>query len=140
MKIRSSLISGYSLIEAFIAAFIIAVAVGAAAIMAHNMNVTQSNDGNLSRAVNLQEQAAKLYALGLSPQSITNILPEPFTNATNPNFGVYNLLFTTNSTNITGVGTLETATCRILFRAGQTFEGTNTYRSNVVTVVRPSIR
>jgi hypothetical protein len=133
-------ISGYSLVEVVIAGFILVTAIAGAAILAHTLLVTEENNAYSTHALNVQEQAAKLYALGLSPTAITNILPEAFTNSTNVQPGHLYLAFATNSTNIPGLGILETATNTIVFPAARNMSNVVSRASNVVIVVRPSIR
>lgn len=132
--------SGYSLVEVVIAGFILVSAITGAAMLAHTLLLTEENNGYSTHALNVQEQAAKLYALGLSPVTITNILPEAFTNSTNVQPGYLYLAFVTNSTNLPGVGTLESATNTIIFPSGRNMSNTVSRSSNVVVIVRPSIR
>lgn len=132
----------YSLIEVLIAAAILVVGISAAAILANAILVQEESNGYSLRAFNAQEQAARLWQLGLSPATITNILPERCsTNATNP--GAYSIYlgFSNSTTNLDGVVTVEILNpLRIVFHSG--FDSTNnpTYRTNDIRVVRPTNR
>jgi prepilin-type N-terminal cleavage/methylation domain-containing protein len=125
---------GYTLIEVMVAAAIVAAGVAAAAILAMTMNSQQEASARLARAFNTQEQAARLYQLGLDPATITNILPaEP---------GVISLGFTGTTTSINLIGSTEIAVCELVYDAGSLMiaDGSAAVRTNEVVVVRPSIR
>ncbi len=135
-------IFAYSLIEVLIAAAILVIGISAAAILANALLVQEESNGFALRAFNTQEQAARLWQLGLSPATITNILPERCTtNATNP--GIYSMYlgFTNGVTNLDTGFTVEILNpLRIVFHSG--FDGSNnpTYRTNDILVVRPTNR
>ena len=131
---------GYTLVEALIAAAILVIGIVGAAMFANSIVMNQEASALVSRAVNTQEQAARLYALGLSPTTITNILPEQTVAGTTPPPGSLAFSFTTNTNSFTGVGTMETAEIRVIFPVTRQTDGTITRRTNDVFVVRPSIR
>ena len=131
---------GYSLVEVMIAGFLLVIAISAAAILARTIAVNEEANTAVTRALNTQEQAARLYSLGLSPTQITNILPEVFTTDAAPAEQTMNLTFALTNTNIANVGNLETAVSTLVFPVGQDAEGTALFRTNVVNIVRPSIR
>jgi Tfp pilus assembly protein PilV len=133
-------VRAYSLVEVIIAGFILVMAISGAALLAHSIMVQEESNFYMTRAINVQEQAAKLYALGLSPSTITNILPEQITTNSSPSVGSLSLVFTTNSTNISIVGTLETATCTMVYPMGVDGRGTALRRTNTINIVRPSLR
>jgi prepilin-type N-terminal cleavage/methylation domain-containing protein len=121
----------YSLIETLIAAAIVAIGIGAAAMLAMTMISQQEISAKVVRALNYQEQACRMYQLGVSPAVITNFLP--------PESAVTSLVFTTNSVSITNVGTVEMGVCTAVFAPGSRF-GANSTRTNINAVVRPTIR
>ncbi len=131
---------GYSLIEVVIAGFLLVIAISAAAVLARSIVAHEESNTIVSRAVNTQEQAAKLYSLGLSPTAITNILPEVFTTNTTPAEQTLNLSFVLTNANIANVGLLETAVSTIIYPLGQDADGGSDFRTNVINIVRPSIR
>lgn len=128
------------MVEAIIAGFLLVIAIGAAAVLAHTITVNEESNSALTRALNTQEQAARLYSLGLSPTQITNILPELFTTNALPATKTLNLSFSVTNTNITNVGILETAVGTIIYPAGVNAQGAAIHRTNVINIVRPSIR
>lgn len=131
---------GYSLVEVIIAGFLLVIAISAAAILARTIAVNEEGNTAVARALNTQEQAARLYALGLNPTAITNILPEVFTTNTAPGEQTLNLSFVLTNSTITNVGVLETAVSTLVYPVGQDAQGTALFRTNVINIVRPSIR
>jgi len=132
---------GYSLIEVLIAGAILAIGVAAAALMASALMVQDEANGNALQAYNAQEQAARLWQLGLSPATITNILPERCTSSNPPPLYNIHLSFTPSTTNINGVTNIETLNpLRLIFISGITADGDATYITNDIVVVRPGIR
>ena len=131
----------YSLIEVLIAAAILVVGISAAAILANAILVQEESNGYSLRAFNAQEQAARLWQLGLSPATITNILPERCsTNATNPGaYSVY-LGFSNSTTNVGGLTVEILNPLRIVFHSGFNSTNSPTYRTNDILVVRPTNR
>jgi Tfp pilus assembly protein PilV len=131
---------GYSLVEVIIAGFLLVIAIAGAAVLARTIAVNEESNTVVTRAINTQEQAARLYSLGLTPTQITNILPEVFTTNAVPADQTLNLSFTTTNTNITNVGVLETAISTLIYPVGQDANGNAIVRTNVINIVRPSIR
>ena len=131
----------YSLIEVLIASGILLTGIAAVAMMAHTMFLQEEANGRVTRGLNLQEQAATLWQLGLSPSTITNILPERCMASNPPGADAVNLTFTTNA-NITGLGSAvaESVNIGIVFHSATYANGTLVYQSNTVTVFRPSTR
>ena len=132
---------GYSLIEVLIAAGILLTGIAAAAMMAHTMFLQTQDNGRVTRAINLQEQAATLWQLGLDPDTVTNILPERYVDLNPPGANAMRVSFSNNA-NITAVGAqpAESVTLQIVFHAATQTDGTLIYRTNDVLVVRPSTR
>jgi len=131
----------YSLIEVLIASGILLTGIAAVAMMSHTLFLQEEANGRVTRGLNLQEQAATLWQLGLSSSTITNILPERCMAANPPGADTVNLTFTTNA-NITGLGSgvVESVNIGIVFHSATYADGTVVYQSNTVTVVRPSTR
>jgi hypothetical protein len=124
-------------VEALVAAAILVIGVAAAASLAFTMVSQEEGNARVARAINLQEQAARLYQLGLRPtgaNSIASILPA--------DSGVVSITFATGTADVANVGTVETATCEMTFTSGAPLTDTNTSinRVNDLTVVRPSTR
>jgi len=136
-----SRLHAYSLIEVLIASGILLTGIAAIAMMANTMFLQEEANGRITRGLNLQEQAATLWQLGLSPATITNILPERCLASNPPGTDAVNLTFTTNA-NITGLGSsiVESVNLNIVFHSATAADGTLVYQSNTVTVVRPSTR
>jgi|GEM_PF-845109 len=131
----------YSLVEVLIGGAILAFAVAAASMLAAAILVNQENDGRTLRALNVQEQYAKLYQLGLDHGAITNILPEAVSTANPP--GTNGLFFSMNGpgdVNITGAGVMNMATNTMVFHSGSDANGVLRYATNAAILARPSIR
>jgi len=142
MKALTFCARAYSLIEVLIAGGVLLMGISAAALMAHALLVQEESGGFALRAFNAQEQAARLWQLGLSPTTITNIFPERCSaNATNPGLYSMYLGFTSTNTNVTGAGSVEMLNpLRIVFHSGFDASNNAIYRTNDIIVVRPTIR
>jgi len=125
---------GYTLVETLVASGILLVAIGAAVSLAVTMTAFEEGNTTVSRAFNYQEQAARLYRLGFTPDEITNLLP--------PESSVQSLNFTTNSLTIDHLGTVETAEVEMVYSSGTeiTSSTAGVNQTNAITIVRPSIR
>ena len=124
-----------------VAAAIVAVGLTAAAVLASTLMQQQELNAATLRAANLQEQAAKLFRLDLNPNRIYEILPETSVGSMVPPAGGYSLVFSRpRPTNITVDSTsvaLESSSLTLIY--GDTL-GPGAYKTNVVNIVRPSIR
>ncbi|GAB4175680.1 MAG: hypothetical protein Fur0032_15540 [Terrimicrobiaceae bacterium] len=129
----------YTLVEMLIAGGILMAAIAAAALLASSVIKAQEGNEQVLRALNIQEQAARMYQLGLSRDQIVDLLPETITNSTTPPEGTFSLIFATNQVNVTGSGTLQVATNTLIFPVTRNNNGQLSYRTNTVIVVRPSI-
>jgi Tfp pilus assembly protein PilV len=139
MKLRKT--SAYSLIEVMIAGGIVAIGIAAAALMANALLLQEESQGYSLRAFNTQEQAARLWQLGLNATTITNILPERCSASNPPPAYSMCLQFTTSTNTIAGVGTVEMLNpLRIIFNSGTDGSNNPICRTNDITVVRPTIR
>lgn len=125
----------YTIVEVIIAAGLLVFAIVAAASMALTMQSQEEANAKVARAFNLQEQAARLYQLGLEPTTIIAILPPE------PNAAV---TFTTSSTNVGGSAAMERAVCQLVFNSGTAIHMENAsdlkFRTNDLVILRPSIR
>ena len=132
---------GYSLVEVMVAAAIVAVGLTAAAVLASTLMQQQELNAATLRAANLQEQATKLFRIDLKPTLIRETLPELCVGTTEPPAGGYSLVFSRpRPTNIAVAGTaVVVESCSVTLIYGDTL-GPGAYRTNVVNIVRPSIR
>jgi type II secretory pathway pseudopilin PulG len=130
----------YTLVEVLIAGALLAIGVAAAAVLARTIYANQESSALATRALNVQEQAGRLFSLGLATNTITNLLPESCTNVTTPPAGRINLQFALATNTITNVGDIEAATIQIIFPSATDSAGTLLRRTNTVLVVRPTIR
>lgn len=129
---RLSFSRGYSLIEVLIAAAIIAVGIGGAALLGMTLISQQEGAARVTRALNYQEQACRLYQLGVAPSVVTNILPGES--------AISSLTFTTSSVATNAqIGTVERGDCAAVITAGSRFSA-GSPQTNTIPVVRPSIR
>jgi prepilin-type N-terminal cleavage/methylation domain-containing protein len=129
---RPAPLRGYTLIEVLIAASIVAAGIAAASVLALTMTTQEESNALAARALNMQEQAGRLYQLGLDPDTITNIIP--------PEPNVTSLTFTTGTTSPSGVN-MEIATNSVVFHTGRGANASTTVsRTNTLVVVRPTTR
>ena len=136
--------NGYSLIEVLIASAILLIGITAAALLASALYTQEIQDAKIAQAINAQTQAAALWQLGLSPTTITNILPAKCSNSAPPADGSIYLSFnaTTNTTIGGSNGPVmdKLEPLQIVFPSASAPDGTPVYRTNNITVFRPSIR
>lgn len=139
---RRALRQAYSLVEVLIAGGILVIGIAGAAMLAHTLLVQEDSNGFALRALNAQEQAARLWQLGLAPATITNILPERCaSNASSPGAYSMALTFTASTTNLGSGVTVEILSpLRVVYHSGVDNNNNLLYRTNDVTVVRPRIR
>jgi type II secretory pathway pseudopilin PulG len=136
--------SAYTLIEVLVAAGVLLIAVSAAAALALATVTQEETSARVARCLDLHEQAARLYQLGLDPSTVTNILPvDPAS---------VSLVFTTQSLAIPNLGTVDQATTTLTYlttpqaaawTAGSWTGGessTTGRRTSTLTVIRPSLR
>ncbi len=99
--------AAYSLVEVLAAAGIIAIGVGAALSLSL-ATVGQEEAGHrTSRAINIGENAARLYQLGLSPAEIIRLLP--------PDPVISTIVITEDTPSVDGVVTMQRASIAITF-------------------------
>ncbi len=130
---------GYTLVETLIAAGLLLFGIAAAAALSLTMVSQEEANARVARAINIQEQAARLYQLGLEPAEIwgaNGILP--------PEDNVVSVEFSSTTGPVANVGNLELSTCRIVYSAGKPMTDPSltspAERTNDVVVVRPTIR
>jgi Tfp pilus assembly protein PilV len=139
---RSTKPRGYSFAEVLVASAFIGAAIGGAVKMLATMNLQERAANNYTVALNMQDNAAHLWQLGLTPATAYAILPKTTDNndladalvpssGNSVSFGTAGSVVLANS-----MGTLETIPCTltILNPTG------NSNRSQTVTVCRPSYR
>ena len=132
---RGTAAGGYTLVEVLVAAALLAVAVAAAASLALSMVSQEESNTRIARAFNQQEQAARLYQLGLDPTTVTNLLP--------PEPNVVSISFTTSTLTVAGVGDVDQAVCSMVFHGGTPLTSDSVVpvlRTNNIVVIRPTIR
>ena len=141
-KNESRRAAGYSLIEVLIAAAVLAVGIAAAAMLANSLIVQQESSTRTTAAINLHEQVARLYRLGLNHAQITNILPETFVTDTASLAPERYYLNPVNSTTPASFGgiQMEVWTNELRFAEGWDAQGSLVIRGNTNVVVRESIR
>ena len=100
--------AGYTLIEVLVAAGLLLLVVGAAASLSLSITSQEELSARAAIALNQQEQAARLWRLGLDETAISAILP--------PTPMVTDLDFSETTTNYSGIGTLQLAVCTISFQ------------------------
>ncbi len=143
-----SRLRAYSLIEVMIAGSILVIAAAAAAAMALAVSSQQEANTRIARALALQEQAARLYHLGMNPAAIAAVLP--------PDPAVVSLTYSPDPPTTVFVGVspvqipMERTVSTIVYKP---FAATSSWtpgtwtggdpsaqRSNDMTLVRPTTR
>jgi type II secretory pathway pseudopilin PulG len=135
--------SGFSLVEAMIAAGIVAVGLTAAASLVGALMAREEVNSISLRAANLQEQAVVLYRLGLSPAKIREIMPETCTDSASPAAGTYGLSFGSPSVSTLSASDgssfqVRSTTCTLTYPITSPDGTVLSYRPNTVTIVQPS--
>ncbi len=134
---------GFSLVEAMIAAGIVAIGLTAAASLVGALMAKEEINSISLRAANLQEQAVTLYRLGLPPARIREILPDTVTDTTTPAAGTYGLSFgspsTVSCTASDGSNfTVTDVTCTLTYPITAPDGSVLSYRSESVSIVTPA--
>ena len=102
-------------------------------MLALTMVSQQEGSARVVRALNYQEQAARLYQLGVPAGSITNILPLESS--------VTSLAFNNESNVIhADIGTNQVVTCTVVINTPALFSSSNALQTNRVYLVRPHLR
>jgi type II secretory pathway pseudopilin PulG len=122
----------YSLIEVLVAAGVLALGIAAAASMAGA--ITSQAEANLviGRVLNLQEQAARLYQLGLEPDAIR---PDAVNALLPPDPALLPMTYFANTT-VTSIGSFQSIRWTNTFKPNPL---TSEQRTNVVIAIRPEI-
>lgn len=141
-RLLNSKTGGYTLVEVLIAAGLLGLAVAAAASLALAMASQEQQNARVARAINQQEQAVRLYQMGVDPTTILALLP--------PDRNVVSISFDSSTLAVSGVGNLEKAICRMTFDVNEVLDdgsrsilaSTNAapLRTNNIVALRPSIR
>lgn len=155
MKIRKNIslrsCGGYTLIEVMVASTLLFVGVAAATVLSLTMVSQEEANHRVSRALHLQECAAKLFQLGLSGTQIDALLPNDPTIRNSTTSAPYTKIsFSVTTVTTAGFGSYEQGVCTMNFTptpsgnatwtAGTWTGGKATDRSRQLTAVRPSIR
>ena len=140
MKRRTT--RGYTFVEVLVASGIVGMAIGGAVRLVATMQVHEEAANDVAVALNLQDNAARLWQLGLTPTEVNNILPI----TTNNNdlagsivpYGTNSVSFGTAGTTTlaNSMGTLENITCDVTIPN----LGGGANRTSTVQTNRPSIR
>lgn len=133
----------FSLVEAMIAAAVVAIGLTAAASLVGALMAKEEVNAVSLRAANLHEQAVMLHRLGLPPARIREILPEDCSETSTPAAGAFGLAFGAPSpldcTASDGSSFGVTATtCTLSYPVTGPDGSVLSYRSNSVTIVQPS--
>jgi Tfp pilus assembly protein PilV len=135
--------NAFSLIEALMAAVIVAIGLTAAASMVGALMAKEEINTVSLRAANLQEQAVMLYRLGLSPTRIRAILPETCSDSGTPSAGTFTLAFgapssTTCTASDDAVFAVTSSSSTLIYPITAPDGSVLSYRTNSVTILRPS--
>ena len=135
--------NAFSIMEALIAAAIIAIGLSAAASLVGALMAKEEINTVSLRAANLQEQAVALYRLGLSPPLIRSILPESTSETASPAAGSFGLTFgspgTANCTASDGSSfKISSTDCTLVQPIVAPDGSVLSYRSHSVTIVLPA--
>lgn len=113
---------GYTLAEVLVASALIGLAIGGGIRLIATMNVQERASNDYSVALNLQDNAARLWQLGLSPAEVNAILPSTADNS-DLNGSVVPIgaaavsWSAPDTTDLAGnMGTLETIDCTVTIR------------------------
>jgi hypothetical protein len=133
---------GYTLVEALVASALLGAMIGGAVSMVGTMNLSERTAYAGTVALNMQDCAAHLWQLGLSPTEVLIVLP----NNTNNEFVDSSLVVNANNSVTFGtattttlansMGSLENISCSVTIKDQQ---GVNN-RTNTVQVYRPVLR
>jgi hypothetical protein len=136
---------GYSFAEVLVASSLLGLAIGGAISLSATMNVQQASASAGTLAQNFQDNAARLWQLGMSPTETLAVLPHVADNSrlkdalvpTGTGAGDQVAFGTSSTTTLANnMGTLESVSCTVTIR--NPVGGTN--RANTVQVYRPTIR
>ncbi len=98
--------AAYSLAEVLVAAGLIAVAIGAAVSLSFATTSQEEAGARVARGLNVAENAARLYRLGLSGAEVIRLLPyDPV---------VYSISITEDTPLVAGVGLMDRATVTVV--------------------------
>ena len=141
---------GYTLIEVMVASSLLCGGVAAATALSLTMVSQEEANHRVSRALHLQECAARLFQLGLSGTEIDQLLPnDPTIRNSTTTAPFTKISFAVTTVTTAGYGSYEQGICTMNFsaapssttRTAGTWNGGNAAdRNRVLTVVRPSIR
>ncbi|HSJ04654.1 MAG: prepilin-type N-terminal cleavage/methylation domain-containing protein [Verrucomicrobium sp.] len=137
--------NGYSLIEVLVASALVGVVISATVSLAGTMNLQGETAEINSVAINYQDNAARLWQLGLTPAEVLTLMPHVTNNVILENMIVpygtapgSQVSFTGEGTTTlsNSMGTVEDVNCAVTIRNPVS----TTHRELAVDVYRPSIR
>ena len=144
---------GYTLIEVAAASSLLFVGIAAATVLSLTMVSQEEANQRVSRALHLQECAARMFQLGLSGVEIDRLLPnDPTIRSPLPTTAPFTkITFAVSTVNSAGFGSYEQGICTMNFspspngagitRAAGTWTGGSAAdRTRVLTVARPALR
>jgi type II secretory pathway pseudopilin PulG len=126
MKKFSENLRAYTLVEVLIAAAILFLVVAAAASLSGGLTTQEILAQRTAIAINHQEQAARLWQLGLTPAAITNTLLLPHSS-------VSSLTFTESAVTRDGIGSMQSAQLRMVY----SIDDVPGSRTNDLILLRP---
>lgn len=129
---KSQSSSGYTIVEAMVAVSILMLGVAAAAALSMTMVKQEEINARAARAVNWQENAVRLYQLGLGSTSDTSEILDVMPGLTG--LGSGGLTISTTSTNVDG-GTFAVDVSDITL-VYNSVDGSNTSRTSTMRAVR----
>ena len=138
---RSRFNLGYSLAEVLVASAIIGLAVGGGIRLVATLGIQERASNDYSVATNLQDNAARLWQLGLSPAEVNAILPSTLNNSdlAGAVTATANVPITWGTSSMTGLansmGTVESISCTVTII--NPTGGTN--RSRTIQICRPNV-
>ena len=132
---------GYTLAEVLVASALIGLAIGGGIRLVATMNTQEKASNDYSVALNIQDNAGRLWQLGLSPAEVNALLPS----TTNNNdldgsvVATSNVAVTWSTSSTTtlpsNMGTLETIDCTVTVR--HPTGGTN--QTHTIHLCRPTV-
>jgi Tfp pilus assembly protein PilV len=133
---------GYTLAEVLVAAVLLGLAMGGAVALSATMNLQNETARGVASALSVQDCAARLWQLGMTPDECNAVLPQ-----TQNNVRIADALVPSSSNAVTW-GTAANVTLANSMGTVEQIENTLTIRNvtgganrtNVVQVYRPTIR
>jgi hypothetical protein len=116
------------------------IGIAGAATLANSLVQQQEWSAQARIMLNYQEQAARLYQLGLSTTQISALMPVTISSTSPPASNAMYFSFSTTTPTISGAGNMERLDLTAVFPSRRLGTNTFQYRTNLVLIVRPTIR